>query len=888
MNNLSDPGEDFLSSLVACKNLNSIHISFNPITGVLPKSLGSSNLSTSLETFKAFSCRLFHGSIFPVLCNLKHLYSLNVAMNSLSGQLPSCFGNLSSLREICMSDNEFNGNIASILWLLKGVNLVALDLSRNQLSGEIPSTISQLENLVRLSLSILVIGLVWKFSARKPSPLSDEVGQDKFRGISYQAIVCATDNFDDRNMIDVQDALKSFHRVQSIEQSDFGISKFLSEEERMLRSRTLGTVGYVAPATGFLLMEMLSRRKPTDEMLSGELSLRRWISESFPDSVLQILDNEMLDKGDEEARVVFRPFLTSAIELALECTADMPEERPTKMAYAAVLSLAQTAGKMILDQDRYPISRNKKQQIRSIYEPFIFLQEFLEDFPEKAYILDGRIRDLAYEAEGILECFMLGEAKSHWWTVLASKSKFKHQMGKIRAQADSITREVMAMKNNSSDAAQHGDSSVAGSPSRLAPVTKIEYMVGLHEETDVAAYADRLSPLHEMRLMDEGQSWNLLRQMVFAHQDCPPELENIGKEVARCCKGLPLTIVVVAGILSTMENNLASWRKIAQDVNSVTVGGQSSTLERFRLLRVLDARDVYVSSLPGELFDLFHLVYLAIYYLGGLPSAISKLRSLQTLHLRAKNEWKLFRFHCVCLPPAIWMMPQLRHLVFYGRLPDPEGRTTPGLDNLQTLSIVSHAMCSERVLRMIRNLKKLEIDCSDCEVCLNNLVHLHQLEDLKLRSSSSNAFYQKDMFTFPRMLKRLTLSRVPLPWDEMTIVGSLSNLRVLKLTHQACKGKKWETTEGEFPLLEFLLIEKSDICLWITESSHFPMLKRLVLDDCWQLAEIPEDIGEIPTLELIEVKGKAVMSLVESVKRILEEQQGWGNDALQIRCMTHR
>ncbi|XP_042004109.1 putative late blight resistance protein homolog R1A-10 isoform X2 [Salvia splendens] len=402
------------------------------------------------------------------------------------------------------------------------------------------------------------------------------------------------------------------------------------------------------------------------------------------------------------------------------------------MAYAAVLSLAQTAGKMILDQDRYPISRNKKQQIRSIYEPFIFLQEFLEDFPEKAYILDGRIRDLAYEAEGILECFMLGEAKSHWWTVLASKSKFKHQMGKIRAQADSITREVMAMKNNSSDAAQHGDSSVAGSPSRLAPVTKIEYMVGLHEglveiksrlcgessnlqvisivgmggigkttlakcayddpltvqhfdirawvtvsldynaeaifssllasmeefntersertsenvfkilkyrrylivmddiwsteawddvrcilpddgngsrvmlktrETDVAAYADRLSPLHEMRLMDEGQSWNLLRQMVFAHQDCPPELENIGKEVARCCKGLPLTIVVVAGILSTMENNLASWRKIAQDVNSVTVGGQCEkilSLSYTHLPHYLRSCFLYMGGFPED------------------------------------------------------------------------------------------------------------------------------------------------------------------------------------------------------------------------------------------------------------------------------------------------
>ncbi|KAG6388153.1 hypothetical protein SASPL_153352 [Salvia splendens] len=535
------------------------------------------------------------------------------------------------------------------------------------------------------------------------------------------------------------------------------------------------------------------------------------------------------------------------------------------MAYAAVLSLAQTAGKMILDQDRYPISRNKKQQIRSIYEPFIFLQEFLEDFPEKANILDWRIRDLAYEAEGVLESFILGEAKSHW-TVLASKSKFKHQMGKIRAEADSITREVMAMKNNSSDAAQHGDSSVPGSPSRLAPVTKID---------DV------------MRLMDEGQSWNLLRQMVFAHQDCPPELENIGKEVARCCKGLPLTIVVVAGILSTMGSNLASWKEIAQNVSSVTVGGGqlARALERFRLLRVLDARDVYVSSLPDEIFDLFHLVYLAIYYRLSLPSAISKLRSLQTLHLRAKNEWKLFKSHCVCLPPEIWMMPQLRHLVFNGRLPDPEGRTTTVLDNLQTLSIVSHSMCSERILRMIRNLKKLEIDCMDSrpgDIYLNNLVHLRRLEDLKLRSSFGGEFCQKDIFTFPRMLKRLTLSRMAFPWDKMTIVGSLPNLRVLKLTHQACKGNRWETTEGEFPLLEHLLIEKSDLSLWITESSHFPMLKRLVLNDCWQLAEIPEDIGEISTLELIEVKGKAVMSLVDSVKQILEIQRGWGNDALQV------
>ncbi|XP_057801574.1 putative late blight resistance protein homolog R1B-16 [Salvia miltiorrhiza] len=858
------------------------------------------------------------------------------------------------------------------------------------------------------------------------------------------------------------------------------------------------------------------------------------------------------------------------------------------MAYAALLSLARTTGEIILDQDRYSIPCNKKQQIRSIYEPFIFLQEFLEDFPEKANILDGQIRDLAYEAEHIIESFILMEARSHWWNVLAVKSKLKWQIRRIRKETNSITREVMIIKNNSADTVQLGASSsaAAGSPSRSAPIIKIGYMVGLHEdlltiksrlcgespnlevipivgmggigkttlakcvyddpltvqrfdirvwvtvsqdynadvvlsallasmeefdkdrseeskdrskeekelpgakvhkilkgrryllvmddiwstdawddvrlilpddgngsriilttrETDMAAYACRLSCPHKMRFMDETQSWNLLQQKVFAHLDCPPELENIGKEIARRCKGLPLAIAVVAGLLSTISNNPASWREIAQNVNSVTKGGQfenilslsythlphylrpcflymgmfpedcevrvskliklwvaegflrrlnrsktleeeaevfleglvkrnlvlvtkrkcdgrikscslhdlmrdlcirkaneekflvnfssglpvkgrknqrrvsvtrsglpyfqkiygltmhtilcflgisvANKLEGFRLLRVLDAGNVYVHSLPDQLFDLFYLAYLGICYLGRIPTAISKLHNLETLSLRAKNDWMNFiTLNSFCLPLEIWRMPRLRHLVFYGRLPNPEGITSSSLENLQTLSIASHAMCSERILRMIPNLKKLEMYCSNYrpgENLLNNLVNLRQLEDLKLRSSFRIVFYQKDDFTFPKTLRKLTLSRVTLPWEEMTIVGSLPNLRVLKLTHWACKGSTWETSDGEFPKLEILVIEKSYLQDWITESSHFPMLKSLVLDECSKLAEIPEDIGEIPTLELIEVKGEARTSLVESAQRILEKQQEWGNDALQVRCMAHR
>ncbi|KAL0402643.1 UNVERIFIED_CONTAM: putative late blight resistance proteinR1B-14 [Sesamum latifolium] len=58
---------------------------------------------------------------------------------------------------------------------------------------------------------------------------------------------------------------------------------------------------------------------------------------------------------------------------------------------------------------------------------------------------------------------------------------------------------------------------------------------------DVASYTDSSSssPPHEMHFLDEDQSWNLLRQIVFEQEDCPVELEKIGKLIARSCGGLP-------------------------------------------------------------------------------------------------------------------------------------------------------------------------------------------------------------------------------------------------------------------------------------------------------------------------------------------------------------
>ncbi|KAK6796445.1 hypothetical protein RDI58_004146 [Solanum bulbocastanum] len=88
-------------------------------------------------------------------------------------------------------------------------------------------------------------------------------------------------------------------------------------------------------------------------------------------------------------------------------------------------------------------------------------------------------------------------------------------------------------------------------------------------ETEVAIYAATSSP-HKMNLLDLDNSWKLLRDQVFGlEHDHPPELGEIGKEIAEKCKGLPFTISVISGHLSKMDRTLESWKDVARTLSEV-------------------------------------------------------------------------------------------------------------------------------------------------------------------------------------------------------------------------------------------------------------------------------------------------------------------------------
>ena len=123
------------------------------------------------------------------------------------------------------------------------------------------------------------------------------------------------------------------------------------------------------------------------------------------------------------------------------------------------------------------------------------------------------------------------------------------------------------------------------------------------------------------------------------------------------------------------------------------------------------------------------------------------------------------------------------------------------------------------------------------------------------------------------------MSNARLPWHEISVIGQLPNLEVLKSHDKAFEGEQWDMREGEFQKLKFLKLESLDIVQWNATSEQLPCLEQLVVLSCEQLEEIPSSFGEIPTLQLIEMKWCGASATI-SVKQILEDQRNYGNDQL--------
>ncbi|XP_015162722.1 putative late blight resistance protein homolog R1B-16 [Solanum tuberosum] len=310
----------------------------------------------------------------------------------------------------------------------------------------------------------------------------------------------------------------------------------------------------------------------------------------------------------------------------------------------------------------------------------------------------------------------------------------------------------------------------------------------------------------------------------------------------------------------------------------------------FKLLKVLDVYSIdydFSRVIP----QLVHLIYVAA-NIKEAPS-VARLWNLQTIILDTLAGW-------IYLPLEIWTMSNVRHLeigraIVMANPVEAESHNSIGeqpeslyLNNLQTLSLDSSSFLAE-ILKRTPNVDKLKIRAvnlhNEWSSLLDCLILLQRLEKLSIRAIAENGpLILPSAFCAPN-LKKLRLDWTNLAWEDMVVLANLPNLEVLK-TEGAFNGTKWILNEHVvFQKLKYLRFELEDLESWEASSDNFLVLEQLILIDINELDEIPESIGEIATLKLIQIENCSSTTITSATK-IQEEQESLGNYELQIRIIV--
>ncbi|XP_042061687.1 putative late blight resistance protein homolog R1B-16 isoform X2 [Salvia splendens] len=319
----------------------------------------------------------------------------------------------------------------------------------------------------------------------------------------------------------------------------------------------------------------------------------------------------------------------------------------------------------------------------------------------------------------------------------------------------------------------------------------------------------------------------------------------------------------------------------------------SGALCAARLLRVLDLTDTSFDSFSTKIFEFVNLRFLCVHGRFSIPRGISRLWNLQTLIAR----------YCKFDEPAeLWKLSELRHLEVDGiELLKDEAMKYSVLKKLQSIASVKvrkdEATSLDGFLKSVPNIKQLVIDDSlRTRSTAIDLSHLHKLEILDfgcMRTiSSPNGFGHCLTVIFPCNIRKLYLYDCEMFLGEWRTLCALHKLEVLKIHNCSFNGTRyhegWELADNDvFPSLQFLHLVTLWIERWKADETNFPRLRHLRVYDCYYLEEIPSGIGEIPTLQLIELE-KCSESAVASAERIVEEQSENENDLkLRIDSRDH-
>ncbi|GER44216.1 disease resistance protein [Striga asiatica] len=441
------------------------------------------------------------------------------------------------------------------------------------------------------------------------------------------------------------------------------------------------------------------------------------------------------------------------------------------------------------------------------------------------------------------------------------------------------------------------------------------------------------------KFLDEDNSWNLFCRIVFEEESCPPELEETGKKIVKSCRGLPLSITVIGGLLSKVKQSRRYWENVLKNFHAVLnseddeccsrilrlsyfelpiylkpcfiymgVFREDRVIPKSRLVRLLVAEgilrpisgkslEIVAEEYLQELVDRNLVLVEQFGSTGNIKSfkihdllrdlCVKEARKKKFLHVleSPRNEYFALKtqrrtsFYSNVIGDHYinsWRSSSLRSLICDLRKGAIELRNLY-FKSLRALTVVYAAhLVPEENDDFMKIIPYLRLLDIDCEKFPLAPCPPRETRPSKLGWSLGVSF----------SLKKLSLWCMKSDWEEIgTTIGLLPHLQVLKLIY--CHlGHKWVTVEGQFQLLKYLHVSCQDLLQWSLDSCHFPCLEHLVLDTFSKLDRIPREVGDMPMLKSIVVRdcNESTMASAREIER--EQREDIGNESLRVTIVS--
>ncbi|KAF2318928.1 hypothetical protein GH714_011836 [Hevea brasiliensis] len=372
----------------------------------------------------------------------------------------------------------------------------------------------------------------------------------------------------------------------------------------------------------------------------------------------------------------------------------------------------------------------------------------------------------------------------------------------------------------------------------------------------LASHADPWSSPVEPPFLTDDEGWELLERKTFPREipkehGCTPELEKLGREMVKKCRGLPLAVVVLGGLLAT-KKSLKEWEVVHGSINAQFVKWEQD----HQYGGVYGILALSYHDLPFHLKPCF-------LYLSQFP-----------------EDWEFEKNELI----RMWID---EGFILQSSIGGEETMEDVGEEYLEELCVDAKDLIKTDAIRKLTNLRNLSVDFwakEEVEVVLRSpifklgrlrslrmLMEMGSFPNLEPLSSLRHLTRVKLCGTIPEdphslhhnlehlpaSLAKLTLEYSQLKKrDPMGILEKLPNLIILELDIGSYKGSKIVCSAHGFPQLEtHTLASLKALEEWEIDEGAMPCLKTLRLLYLQKLKMIPEGMKSVTTIQELKICG---------------------------------